>query len=181
MKRRIIIVGKGGSGKDYLRTILEKKLGLSYSVSYTSRPKRIGEINGEDYWFVERSYFKENSDLFYEMVEFNNWFYGTSIVEFKKSSVLIMTPYGISKIKPEDRDESFIVYLDIPVGIRRSRLSERKDEDDTERRIIADDIDFEDFEDFDFIITNSAFGDTEINLLAEASGIKNKQYDKHSN
>ena len=43
--RRIIIAGKGGSGKDHLVKLLKGK-DLIYSVSHTSRPSREGEFNG---------------------------------------------------------------------------------------------------------------------------------------
>ena len=73
--KRIIIVGKGGSGKDYLRKIFES-FGFVYCRSYTTRPIREGEENGKDYFFIEDKDIPKKEDL-YESVYFNNWFYGT--------------------------------------------------------------------------------------------------------
>jgi guanylate kinase len=68
-----------------------------------------------------------------------------------------MTPYGISKLQKKDREESFVVFLDIEESIRRKRLENRSDADKVERRIKADEDDFRDFIDFDFVIKNPKF------------------------
>jgi dephospho-CoA kinase len=66
-----------------------------------------------------------------------------------------MTPKGISFIKKSDREKSIIIYIEADEETRRSRLLERRDADDVERRIKADEEDFKDFEDFDLVIKNS--------------------------
>ena len=69
-----------------------------------------------------------------------------------------MTPTGISKIKPKDRKETTVIYLDIDMETRRDRLSQRDmPGDSTERRIMADEADFKQFTDFDIRITNTDF------------------------
>ena len=157
--KRIIFVGKAGSGKDYARQQMEN-YGFRYCISHTTRPPRDGETNGIDYHFISLDsaihHFIEK-ELLYEYVMFNGWFYGTSIEEFRKSNLFIMTPGGISKLKPKDRDESFIVYIDIPIDIRRERLLKRKDADNVDRRLTADENDFENFSDFDHRITDPNF------------------------
>jgi guanylate kinase len=157
--KRIILVGKGACGKDYARQQLEN-YGFRYCVSHTTRPPREGEINGTDYHFISldsaiHHFIAKN--LFYEYVEFNGWIYGTTIEEFQKSNLFIMTPGGISKLKTFDREESWIVYIDIPENIRRERLLKRNDADDVERRLAADEKDFENFTDFDARITDPNF------------------------
>ena len=68
-----------------------------------------------------------------------------------------MTPSGIAKLLPEDRKESLIVYLDIDEETRRLRLLGRRDADSVERRLKADDEDFENFNDFDHRIVDPEF------------------------
>ena len=169
--RRIIIAGKGGSGKDYLVKLLKEKE-LKYSVSHTSRPPRDGEFDGVDYHFVtyEEAIRMANEGEFCEWVEFNKWFYGTSLSEFYKANLFIMTPSGIKKLKPEDRKESFIILIDIDEDILRKRLAGRNDADKAERRIDADREDFKNFSDFDCIITNPNFTIDEV--LEKIGGIK---------
>lgn len=159
-KSRIILCGKAASGKDHLRKILEGR-GFNYGVSYTTRPPRKGEIDGKDYYFLEVNEFQDliEQKFFYEHVTFNGWYYGTSREQwFTTDDIFIMTPSGIGKLHAADRKNSFIIYIDIPVEIRRDRLSERNDNADSiERRILADENDFEKFKDFDIRITDSNF------------------------
>jgi guanylate kinase len=157
-KKRIILAGKGGSGKDYLKDIMVSQ-GLEYSVSHTTRPPRFGEIHGKDYYFVGDEEFEamNSEDQFYEIDIFNGWKYGTSLFEFETKRIFIMTPRGISNLTPDDRSESVIIYLDINESIRRERLSKRKDADDVERRILADKKDFLGFDDYDYVIISPDF------------------------
>ncbi len=152
--KRVIILGKGGSGKDHLRKEMVSH-GFRYCVSHTSRPIREGEKEGEDYYFVDESHF--SSGNFYEKVTFNGWFYGTSMDEFRSANLFIMTPSGLSKMSQEDRKQSYVIYLDIDENTRRDRLSKRRDADDADRRLKADESDFWNFSDFDRIIKDPDF------------------------
>ena len=157
---KVILVGKGASGKDHLRKILEGR-GFTYGTSYTTRPPREGEIDGQDYFFLTEQEFKRYKDnnFWYEAVKFNGWWYGTSHKQFKEDcNLFIMTPKGISHINPIDRKECTIIYLDISEEVRRERLMARYMPGDTiERRIKADEKDFANFKDYDLVINNSNF------------------------
>ena len=157
-KKRVVLVGKAGSGKDYARKLLTDK-GYSYGISYTSRPPRIGEVDGVDYFFLSEEKFQEmiNDNQFYEHVSFNNWYYGTSVEQIHTQDVFIMTPHGVSKLKPEDRKESLVVYFNIDENTRRERISLRSDADKVVRRISADREDFKEFDDFDYCVNDAAF------------------------
>lgn len=161
MKKRLIIVGKGGSGKDHMRKMLQDQ-GFRYCISHTTRPPRKEETNGDDYFFISLDSAIHDfilKDKFYEYVIFNEWLYGTSKEQFERSNLFIMTPSGISKMDQKDRDESLIVYLDIVEPIRKHRLLLRRDADDVERRLKADESDFKDFKNFDERITDPFFRD----------------------
>ena len=157
--KRIILVGKAASGKDHLRKRFESR-GFKYAVTHTTRPMREGEVNGEDYHFISEDDAKTliESNFFYEYVIFNGWIYGTSNAEFYLKDLFIMTPEGVSKIKPEDRQTSFIIYVDIEMSIRMTRLANRDMPGDSmNRRIKADELDFMNFNDYDLRISNSDF------------------------
>jgi guanylate kinase len=156
--KRIILVGKGGSGKDHLRKILENE-GLNYCVSHTTRPIREGEQEGKDYFFVSGPIFLGmiEGGYLYENVIFNTWYYGISREQFKKGDLLIMTPNGVSALTKGDRKSSVVIYIDIDEDTRRQRMSIRRDSDQTERRLKADFLDFENFTDFDLRITDPSF------------------------
>ena len=157
---KIILVGKAAAGKDHMRKILQGR-GFKYGVSYTTRPQRKGEIDGEDYFFMEESEFKEGieNNIWYEYVEFNGWYYGTTKKQFLDScNLFIMTPKGIAHIDPIERKKCTIIYLDISDTTRSARLIQRGDNNDSiERRMYHDDLDFKDFTDHDLIINNSNF------------------------
>ena len=157
--KRIVLVGKAASGKDHLRKKYESR-GFKYAVSYTTRPPREDEVNGKDYFFItdEESTKMIESNMFYEHVYFNGWLYGTTVNQFFTDDLFIMTPAGISHIKPEDRANSFIIYIDIYMFIRKQRLVNRMMPGDSlTRRIEADELDFMDFNDYDLRITNEDF------------------------
>jgi len=157
--KRIILVGKAASGKDHLRKKFESR-GFKYAVSYTTRPPREGEVDGKDYFFLtdEEATKMVESNMFYEYVYFNGWLYGTTVEQFYTDDLFIMTPAGISHVKPEDRVNSFIIYTDIDIETREIRLKMRyMPGDSLERRIQADEVDFTGFNDYDLRITNADF------------------------
>lgn len=157
--RRIVLVARAASGKDFLRNKLTAR-NMKPSISITTRPPRPGEVDGKDYIFITEAKAEQmiENDEFYEYVRFNSWLYGTTKQQFKEDDVFIMTPAGISKIKPEDRKNCFIIFLDIPEEVRRERLAQRKMPGDTiDRRIVADEEDFRNFKDYDMRVTNPDF------------------------
>lgn len=156
--KRIILSGKGGSGKNYLFDKFISK-GYSFVVGHTTRPPRPGETEGKDYHFTTPGDFESmisNNEL-YQHDQFNGWFYGTTIEEWNTKELHIMTPRGIAKILPEDRKDCFIIYIDISEDIRKERLSARISADNVDRRLAADTADFADFTDFDLRISNPDF------------------------
>lgn len=165
---KLIILGKSGSGKDYLmRKLVEK--GLRPCLKWTTRPQRKNEIQGTTYNFVKDTDFiqsiNENKFLAYqtfqvtpENKESETWYYGITLEEFEISQVFIMTPGEFNNVTPEMRKGCFVVYLDIDRSIRESRIFERQDKNDSiQRRLDADEIDFQDFNDYDLKITDPEF------------------------
>ena len=157
-KSRIIICGKGGSGKDYLKQKFVNK-GYLPSVTYTTRQPREGEIDGVDYHFIDidkcNAMIQEKS--FIDHKEFNGWIYATSKQEFINSNIFIMSPPSIKDLSSELLSSSFIIYLDIDENIRRSRMDMRVGQDSTERRIKADLDLFKDFIEYDIRIDTPNF------------------------
>lgn len=93
MIKVIALIGPSGSGKDtLLTTALEKIPSLSRVVSYTTRPMREGEKEGEDYYFIDYDNFSEkllNGD-FIEANTFNGWGYATGYESFDKNKINII-------------------------------------------------------------------------------------------
>lgn len=159
MHKRIILVGRAASGKDFIRKKFESR-GFRYAVSYTTRPPRAGEVDGQDYIFItpEKAQEMIHNDEFYEYVEFNGWIYGTSRDQFEEDDVFIMTPSGLAHVDEDSRKKSFVIFIDIDESIRRQRMIERDmPGDSVDRRIEADRKDFENFTNYDIRITNHDF------------------------
>jgi guanylate kinase len=155
MDKRIILVGKAGSGKDYFKDFLRDQ-GHTCDVSYTTRPKRDGEVEGKTYHYITEETFNSLNDsgMFYEAVVFNGWQYATSVSDWKERKVCIKTPSGVAQLTDNDIKESIIIYFDIPLDIRKQRLSKRSDADKVERRLESDEKDFRDFKEFHIRITD---------------------------
>lgn len=157
--KRVIIVGAGASGKDYLKHYLETK-GFTCSVSCTTRPARPGEVEGINYNFISEAEFLSmiDNNEFREWNKFaGKWYYGTTNRHFDAANLFIMTPSGIRALTLEDRMESLVIYIDVPEQVRRLRLMARSDADNPERRLDTDRIDFIDFKNFDWHITDPEF------------------------
>lgn len=77
----VILSGVAGAGKDTIKRELIKRMeNVETLPSYTSRPKREGDIEGETYNFVTREEFEKMIEAgeFYEYDVHHNNYYGTS-------------------------------------------------------------------------------------------------------
>ena len=105
----VILSGASSVGKRPIREALMKdqELGLFYSVSMTTRPKKDSEIDGVDYYFVTHKGFAQavrNKELL-EYTEFNGYYYGTPknqvefLVEQNKNVLIEVEAQGVGPIK----------------------------------------------------------------------------------
>lgn len=137
----ICIVGEQGSGKSTLANELEK-FGYEKVVTYTSRPPREGEVDGEDYHFKSREFFESKRDQFLEISEYRGWLYGCMTKDFHQNSVVVLTPAGMRRLIDYEYEASFNEPLDVYTVYlmvsRRQRLikllSTREDIDEILRR-----------------------------------------------
>lgn len=82
-----ILSAPSGTGKTTLIGMMKNALaafgGLAFSVSYTTRLPRQGEVDGRDYHFVDHATFQQRIDggLFLEWARVHDNYYGTSMDE----------------------------------------------------------------------------------------------------
>ena len=92
IKNKIIIISSpSGAGKTTLcKMILKKVKNVILSISYTSRNKRLNEVNGRDYYFVSKEKFSqlEKNKYFIETSSNFNNFYGSPVRNIRKSNSL---------------------------------------------------------------------------------------------
>jgi guanylate kinase len=84
----LVLSGPSGAGKSSLIEIIKEDIGEYYfSLSTTTRPKRVGEIDGVHYHFVSEEEFKEDikQDNFLEYAIVHGNYYGTSIKPVKEA------------------------------------------------------------------------------------------------
>lgn len=154
-----IIMGKTCSGKNAVVKELVSR-GWSQIITYTSRPKRRGEKNGREYFYISEEDFanKIKSGYFAEWKSYyvngKTWYYGSpseEIIEASlddKNHVIILTPQGVEDTlaflsKYISDYQINIIYLYANRSTILKRLQKRKDKNDSiERRMRADDIDF---------------------------------------
>jgi len=116
----IVVSAPSGTGKSSIcRRLLQACPGIKFSVSYTTRAPRPGEVNGTDYFFVSRAEFQRRI----KQGEFTEWtekfgnLYGTSrknMQEFllQGNDVLLdIEPRGAKKIKQNFRGGIFVFVL----------------------------------------------------------------------
>jgi guanylate kinase len=78
--RLVVVAAPSGAGKTTLvHALLDRRPGLEFSVSYTTRAKRKSEIEGRDYFFVDERRFAEmvERDEFLEHARVFDHCYGT--------------------------------------------------------------------------------------------------------
>ncbi len=128
----IIISSPSGAGKTTLCKLLIKKMSnISLSISYTSRNKRLNEINGKDYFFVTRKKFvnlKKKNFFIETATNFNN-LYGSpfkNIASSKKKNNHILFDIdwkGARKIRSKYKKDDIIDFFILPPS--KSELKKR--------------------------------------------------------
>jgi guanylate kinase len=86
--KAIIVSAPSGAGKTTIvQHLLDAGLGLEFSISACSRPKRENEIDGVDYYFINAALFREKirNDEFIEWEEvYEDHYYGTLKSELER-------------------------------------------------------------------------------------------------
>ncbi len=120
----VIFSAPSGAGKTTIvHSLLEKNLGLEFSVSACSRDPRPNEVDGKDYYFLGIDGFKEKiqSDSFIEWEEvYSNNFYGTLRSEIEriwalgKTVIFDVDVIGGLSLKKLFLDDAFAVFVQPP-------------------------------------------------------------------
>lgn len=149
MNKKIVLIGKSCSGKSSIAQKLEA-YGLKPQLSTTTRPMRDYEKQGVDYNFISDEIFNSMNanNQFIETDNFNGWQYGLTYKDFDDADVLILTPRGLKKyIDIIPRENFIVIYVETSISLRRQRITNRGDvHDSIDRRWVSDDLDFENWE-----------------------------------
>ncbi|CAM4129031.1 guanylate kinase [Zobellia nedashkovskayae] len=188
----IIFSAPSGSGKTTIvrHLLKQKELNLAFSVSATSRPRRAKEKQGEHYYFMSISAFKNHikQDDFLEWEEvYRDNFYGTLKTEIErlwsegKNVIFDIDVAGGLRIKRKFPDKTLAVFVKPPsVDELKIRLKKRstESEDKINMRIAKASVELATAPQFDKVIKNYDL-DTALNeahdLVAEFVGAKRQE------
>lgn len=131
----IVLSGPSGVGKGTVRKALFESEGhnFTYSISMTTRQPRVGEVDGEDYYFVTREEFEKRIEegKFLEYAEFVGNYYGTPIDKVEqniaegKEVVLEIEVEGARQVKEKMPDAVFIFIAPPSFNALYERLKRR--------------------------------------------------------
>jgi len=161
----IVISAPSGTGKTTLTHMLLKEFpDMEFSVSYTTRKPRPGEVNGKDYFFVDRETFEkmiEEGD-FLEWAEVYGNLYGTSKSQVLKALnegkdiLLDIDTQGALQVK-KNFPEAVLIFI-LPPSFkeleRRLRSRGTDDEETIEKRLKIARVEVERAPLYDYIVVN---------------------------
>lgn len=131
----IVLSGPSGVGKGTVRKAIfdSEANDFQYSISMTTRKKRIGEVEGVDYYFREREEFEQliASGEMLEYAEYVDNYYGTPLsyvqktLDQGKDVFLEIEVQGAQQVKEKVPDGVFIFLTPPDLAELRSRITGR--------------------------------------------------------
>jgi guanylate kinase len=176
-----VIAAPSGAGKTSLvRALMERRPALRFSISYTTRAKRVSETDRHDYFFVSKDEFKRMVDAgeFLEHAQVFDNYYGTSRAQVEQlldqgQDVLLEIDWqGAQQIRralPECR--SIFVLPPSRAALEQRLRNRATDSDEVIARRLRDSIaDLSHWNEFDYIVVNDDFGRATTELEAIVTG-----------
>lgn len=161
----IVMSGFSGAGKGtLLKSVMSQYDNYVFSVSMTTRSPREGEVDGKDYFFVDRQTFERTieEDGLVEHAEYCGNYYGTpkAYIEKKlkegKNVILDIEVMGATQIKKKFPNALMIYVVPPSIKILRERLSKRGSEtkEVIDKRLLKAKEECEYISDYEYIIVN---------------------------
>lgn len=160
-----VITAPSGTGKTtLLKRLLAEDPGLRFSVSYTTRPPRPGEIHGKDYFFVSPEDFQRlrEQGAMAECVEQFGYWYGTAkdwireTLETGQDLLFDLDTRGARSIKDHFPEAVLIFILPPSWPELERRLKARGDiaPEELRRRLAQGRAEVEEIPGYDFLVVN---------------------------
>ncbi len=160
-----VLTGPSGAGKGTVLAHLFQTIDdLYYSVSATTRPPREGEVEGKDYFFLQKDQFMKlvEQDALLEYAEYVDNFYGTPIAPITeqlaqgRDVVLEIEVQGALKVKQKCPDAVLVFVAPPSLAELRNRLERRGTEsaEIIEKRMQTAMEECAHMKQYDYIVTN---------------------------
>lgn len=160
-----VVSSPSGGGKGTLiRLVLNKLANLSYSVSFTTRAPRSGEVDGREYFFVTREKFEEMvaRHEFLEWAQVHGKLYGTGHRQLTqeisdgKDIVLEVDVQGAASVRALVDDAVSIFILPPSFAVLKERLVSRGTDsaEELELRLRNASTELEHYSNFQYVIIN---------------------------
>lgn len=160
-----VVSAPSGTGKSSVgRPVVGRVAGLEFSVSFTTRPPRAGEVEGEDYHFVDVATFRRRIEngAFLEHAEVFGRHYGTGLERTRQrlaegiDLLLDIDVQGAAQVRCGPVPSVSIMILPPDFATLERRLRSRGSESDEEvrRRLANARREAEQYRDFDYVVVN---------------------------
>jgi guanylate kinase len=160
-----VVSSPSGGGKGTLiHRVLNSVPGVSYSVSYTTRAPRSGEVDGADYFFVSPERFAElvAADEFLEWARVHGNLYGTSRAQVvreiseRRDIILEVDVQGAASVRKLLGDSVSIFIVPPSFEVLRQRLVARGTDSpvELELRLRNAPVELREYVTFDYVIVN---------------------------
>lgn len=166
--RMIILAAPSGAGKSsFVDRICKEELRLEDTVTYTTRPMRLGESEGNPYHFVSLQEFEKlkAENYFVEWARVHTNFYGTPLYQLERAwtkgrcIIMDVDVQGAATFKSKFPDAKSIFILPPSIDELRRRVIKRdgKVPEDLEIRMANAEREIRQADQFDFQIINDEF------------------------
>ena len=132
----ITITGPSGAGKDTVARMLSEMGGYQVLCSYTTRPKREGEIDGVEHHFVEKCDVPHDKMLAY--TQYGGYEYWTTIDQVTDRTIYVIDEDGLKSLCKKFTDIELFkicVSANISSRIHRGVSLERIDRDKNRKKL----------------------------------------------
>ena len=164
----LIISAPSGAGKTSLiKALVEQEPRVEVSVSHTTRPKRPGETEGVNYFFISAKTFSEMREAgeFFESAEVFGYSYGTSLTQLESrladgaDVILEIDWQGAQQVRDLLPDSAWLFILPPSIEALATRLQSRgQDNADTiDVRMRAARNEISHWDEADYLIINDDF------------------------
>jgi len=163
----VVAAPSGGGKSSMVNALLEREPGIRLSVSYTTRPPRPGESEGNHYHFVDVPRFlalKENGEFLEHAFVHGNWYatsatWLTAQVTAGQDVLLEIDWQGAAQVRRLMPDSIHIFILPPSIGALKERLTKRAQDPPAviEQRLTAAREEMSHCGEFDYVIMNQDF------------------------